>query len=348
MSFKLNTLVRDNIRELIPYSSARNEFSGKASVFLDANESPFNAPYNRYPDPLQTELKKKVSSLYQIPLHNIFLGNGSDEAIDLIYRIFCRPGIDNVISIAPSYGMYEVSAGINDVEFRKVLLNKDFSFSSASILQSADSFSKLVFLCSPNNPTGNLLSTEEIRNLLNRFTGIAVVDEAYIDFAKSDGMLPFLEEFPNLIVLRTFSKAWGLPGIRLGMAFASEEIIQLFNKVKYPYNLNILTQKFALENLKNTRQKDKWVNEIIEQRRIMEKELSEIHKVKKIFPSDANFLLVRMKQARELYLYLIDKEIIVRDRSGVILCEDSLRITLGSREENQALMKEIKHFDSIR
>ncbi|MFW5819864.1 MAG: aminotransferase class I/II-fold pyridoxal phosphate-dependent enzyme, partial [Bacteroidota bacterium] len=189
MSFKLNTLVRDNIRELIPYSSARNEFSGKASVFLDANESPFNAPYNRYPDPLQTELKKKVSSLYQIPLHNIFLGNGSDEAIDLIYRIFCRPGIDNVISIAPSYGMYEVSAGINDVEFRKVLLNKDFSFSSASILQSADSFSKLVFLCSPNNPTGNLLSTEEIRNLLNRFTGIAVVDEAYIDFAKSDGML---------------------------------------------------------------------------------------------------------------------------------------------------------------
>ncbi len=345
MSFELKNIIRDNIRELIPYSSARNEFSGKASIFLDANENPFNSPYNRYPDPLQKQLKDRVSSLYKVPAGNIFLGNGSDEAIDLIFRIFCKPGVDNVLSITPSYGMYEVSASVNDIGFRKVLLNEDYSFNSAAILEASDSFSKLVFLCSPNNPTGNLLSTEETRKLLDMFRGVVVVDEAYIDFADSEGMLPFLKQYPNLIVLRTFSKAWGLAGIRLGMAFASEEIIRFFNKVKYPYNLNILTQNFALEHLKSRKQKIGWVNEIIEQRKILEKELSDIEFVKKVYPSDANFLLVRMDYPRELYNYLKENEIIVRDRSSLVLCEDSLRITIGTKEENRALMKAIKEFD---
>lgn len=348
MSFELNNIVRDNIRELIPYSSARNEFSGRASVFLDANENPFNSPYNRYPDPIQKQLKERVSSLYLVPENNIFLGNGSDEAIDLIFRIFCKPSKDNVLSITPSYGMYEVSASINDIEFRKILLNKDYSFNSASFLEASDAHSKLAFLCSPNNPTGNLLSLDEIRKLLNLFRGIVVVDEAYIDFADSQGMLPFLEEYPNLIVLRTFSKAWGLAGIRLGMAFASKEIIQLFNKVKYPYNLNILTQNFAMDKLKDLKQKEDWVNEIIEQKKILKNELSEIRFVEKIFPSDANFFLVRLKNSRELYNYLKDNEIIVRDRSGVVLCEDSLRITIGTKEENRALMNKIKEFASSR
>lgn len=346
MSFELENIIRDNIRKLIPYSSARNEFSGKASIFLDANENPFNSPYNRYPDPIQKKLKERVSSLYNVPARNIFLGNGSDEAIDLTFRIFCTPGIDNVLSITPSYGMYEVSASVNDTEFRKVLLNEDYSFSAGSILEASDSYSKLVFLCSPNNPTGNLMSTEETLKLLDKFRGVVVVDEAYIDFADSEGMLPYLNQYPNLIVLRTFSKAWGLAGIRLGMAFASEEIIKLFNKVKYPYNLNILTQNFALENLKSKKQKIDWINEIIGQRKILEKEISDFKFVKKVYPSDANFLLVRVDYPGELYNYLKENEIIVRDRSSLVLCEDSLRITIGTKEENRALMKAINEFDS--
>ncbi len=346
MMFNLENIIRENIKNLVPYSSARNEFSGKASVYLDANENPFNFPYNRYPDPQQKNLKEKVASLYKVKSDRIFLGNGSDEAIDLLFRIFCTPGQDNIVSIVPSYGMYEVCAAINDVQVRKVMLNKDYSFTASSITEAGDKSSKIVFLCSPNNPTGNLLRKEEIIKLLNNFRGIVAVDEAYIDFSGSEGMLPYLDDYPNLVILRTFSKAWGLAGIRLGMAFASKEIVKLFSAVKYPYNLNILTQKFALEKIGDQKQKEIWVKKIVEQRKILEKELSGIEIVETVFPSDANFLLVRMEFARELYNYLKEKEIIVRDRSGVVLCEDSLRITVGTEAENRALMKEIHHFSS--
>ncbi|MFW5820235.1 MAG: histidinol-phosphate transaminase [Bacteroidota bacterium] len=344
MNFKLENIVRKNIRELTPYSSARNEFSGKASVFLDANENPYNFPYNRYPDPVQKKLKAKVSELYKLPTSNIFLGNGSDEAIDLTFRIFCDPGRDNVVSITPSYGMYEVCASVNDIGVKKVLLNKDYSFSSEAINLASDNYTKLIFLCSPNNPSGNLLEESEIIKLLDTFKGIVVVDEAYIDFSGSRGMLPHLDKYPNLIILRTFSKAWGLAGIRLGMAFASKEIIELFTKVKYPYNLNILTQEFALENLKDEKQKESWVEKIIRERGILESKLSGLNTVEKVFPSDANFLLVKMSHAREMYDYLKEKEIIVRDRTGVVLCNDSLRITIGTEAENALLMKEMEKF----
>ncbi|MBE0652401.1 MAG: histidinol-phosphate transaminase [Bacteroidales bacterium] len=346
MNFDLDKLIRPNLRNMIPYSSARDEYSGNASVFLDANESPFNEPYNRYPDPQQKILKSKISKLFSQPVENIFLGNGSDEAIDLLFRVFCEPGRDNILTMAPSYGMYEVSANTQDVEVRKVLLEDDYTFRAESMLKMSDESSKLAFLCSPNNPTGNLLDIAEIIYLLGSFEGIVVVDEAYIDFAESKGLLPYLQDFPNLVVLRTFSKAWGLAGIRLGMAFASSRIINLLAKVKYPYNLNILTQEFALKQLMEEERKKEWVSEILFQRAKMAERLRKMKMVEKVHPSDANFLLVKLDRPDELYNYLKDKGIIIRDRSKVIKCEGSLRITIGSKIENKILLREMEDFMS--
>ena len=344
MNFDLNKLIRRNISNLVPYSSARDEFSGTAAVFLDANESPFNEPYNRYPDPQQKVLKKKISRLFFQPVENIFLGNGSDEAIDLLFRVFCEPGEDNIVSISPSYGMYEVCANIHNVQVNKVLLEDDYSFRAEKMLNATDNKTKLAFLCSPNNPTGNLLDPSEMILLLQSFNGIVVVDEAYIDFAATKGMLPGLKDFPNLVVLRTFSKAWGLAGIRLGVAFASEEIVKLLSKVKYPYNLNILTQKFALEKLSDEGNKNMWVEEILSQRAKMTEKLQRMDMVEKVYPSDANFLLVKVKDPGRLYSYLKEKGVIIRDRSKVMKCEGSLRITIGSKIENKILLREMEGF----
>ncbi len=338
----LKDLVRPNILALKAYSSARNEFSGKGSVFLDANENPYNAPFNRYPDPLQKELKEKVSAIKNIDTKHIFLGNGSDEAIDLLFRIFCEPKTDNIVSIWPSYGMYTVCADINNTSVRKVSLNEDFTLDANRVLNACNENTKLIFLCSPNNPSGNLLDTIEIEKILTHFTGIIVIDEAYIDFSPEASWLPDLETFPNLVILQTFSKAWGMAGIRLGMAFASEEIINLFNKVKYPYNLNILTQQLAGELLSDTENKEGWVEILLSERSKLTEELSKIDSIKHIYPSDANFVLVKINQARDVYNKLVKDGTIVRDRSKIELCNDCLRITVGTPEENNTLLAQLK------
>ncbi len=338
----INNLLRKNIKTLKPYSSARNEFSGEAMVFLDANENPFNKPYNRYPDPLQKQLKEKIASLKNISPQQIFLGNGSDEPIDLLFRAFCEPGEDNVVSIEPTYGMYQVAADINNIETKKVLLTEDYELDTAKFLDAVDEKTKLAFICSPNNPTGNTLSEKEILKIAKNFKGIVVLDEAYIDFAPGKSLLPRIGDFPNLVILQTFSKAWGMAGIRLGMAFASPEIISVLTKIKYPYNLNILTQQKALELTDNSEQVQSWVKLIIEEREKMKENLSGFPFVITIFPSDANFLLVKMNDARGIYEYLKEKGIIVRDRSKVIMCGDSLRITIGSPEENRQLINTLK------
>ncbi|MCK4920140.1 MAG: histidinol-phosphate transaminase [Bacteroidales bacterium] len=344
MSFDLKNIIRRNILDLKPYSSARNEFSGDNAVLLDANENPYNTPYNRYPDPNQSDLKDKVSSIFNIRMENIFLGNGSDEAIDLIFRAFCEPGVDRVISIEPSYGMYKVCADIQDVAVDGALLNEDFSLNTENILCQIKQETKIIFLCSPNNPSGNLLEEEKIIDLLSRFEGLIVVDEAYIDFADGDGVLKYLNEYKNLIVLRTFSKAWGLAGIRLGMAFASTEIVEVLNKIKYPYNLNILTQEFALEALQEFKKRKAWLSDIINERERMEKQLTTFSFVEKIHHSDANFLLVKTKNPASIYNYLVKEGIIVRDRSRVPLCEGCLRVTIGSKKENDLLLGKLKTF----
>jgi histidinol-phosphate aminotransferase len=344
MNFDPESIARPNIVRMIPYSSARDEYSGTASIYLDANENPYNYPYNRYPDPHQKQLKGKISELFEVPVQNIFLGNGSDEAIDLLFRVFCEPAEDNVIAISPSYGMYEVCASMNNLEMRKILLDHDFSLNAEALLKAVDARTRLIFLCSPNNPTGNLFDYNKITQLLLSFKGLIIIDEAYIDFARSEGMLTSLGKFPNLVILRTFSKAWGLAGIRLGMAFASESIIKLLAKVKYPYNLNILTQEFALKSLARKKQRDTWVQEIIGEREKMRMNLDELEIVQAIYPSDANFLLVKVKNPLSIYNFLKEKGIIVRDRSRVALCDDSLRITIGTKKENQSLLKEIKNY----
>ncbi|MGC9341729.1 MAG: histidinol-phosphate transaminase [Bacteroidales bacterium] len=344
MKFDPESIARPNILKMTPYSSARDEYSGKASIFLDANENPFNSPYNRYPDPHQRELKKQVSELFSLPVQNIFLGNGSDEAIDLLFRVFCEPAEDNVVAIHPSYGMYAVCAAMNNIEIRKVLLKPDYSLDSEAIIDSTNPKTKMIFLCSPNNPTGNLMDIDEVVKLLKAFKGLVVMDEAYIDFARTDGVLPYLNEYQNLVILRTFSKAWGLAGIRLGMAFASESIIKLMAKVKYPYNLNILTQEFAIKTITDRTRRDQWIEEIIEERENMKVNLGNLPIVEKIYPSDANFLLVKVDNPQDLYSFLKEKGIIVRDRSRVDLCEGSLRITIGTREENRELLKELKNY----
>lgn len=342
----LKELVRPNIRSLKPYSSARNEFKGEASVFLDANENPYNAPYNRYPDPMQRQVKEKIARLKGCDVRSIFLGVGSDEPIDLLYRIFCEPGRDNVLAIDPSYGMYEVCADINDIEFRKILLNDRFDLEADRLLAAADRHTKLVFLCSPNNPTGNDLNRDEIEKVLDRFDGIVIVDEAYIDFSDRPSYIGRLTKHPNLVVLQTFSKAWGSAAIRLGMAFADPEIIDLMNKVKYPYNINKLTQEHALQLLDKAPQVDKWAKELISERHRLTEELQTLPPVRVIYPSNANFILVRVDDAPRTYDYLVDRGIIVRNRNNITLCNGCLRITVGTPTENGQLIEALKNFKS--
>lgn len=339
---KIENLLRENIRSLQPYSCARDEFKGEASVYLDANENPYNAPFNRYPDPLQWKVKEQIARLKNIPAENIFLGNGSDEPIDLLYRAFCEPRQDNVVAIEPTYGMYKVCASINDVEYRKVLLDDNFDFEAFRIMDAANVNTKLIWLCSPNNPTGNSLNRDEIHKLLKWFRGIVVLDEAYIDFASEGSFLTYLNEYPNLVILQTFSKAWGSAAIRLGMAFASTEIIAVLNKIKYPYNINILTQKQALELLGNVTKVKNWVEELLTERSVLISELQKIQYVEKIFPTDSNFVLIKVPNPNAIYKHLVQKGIIVRNRNTVSLCAGCLRITVGTPEENKTLIEELK------
>ena len=341
------TLLRKNIQSLEPYSSARDEFKGEASVYLDANESPYNAPYNRYPDPLQLKLKTEISKIKHVSVENIFLGNGSDEAIDLVYRAFCEPREDNVVAIEPTYGMYKVCANINDVEYRKVLLNADFQADANLILKATNNNTKVIWICSPNNPTGNLIDKVTILEILNSFHGIVVLDEAYIDFATKESYSIQLDKFPNLIILQTFSKAWGSAAIRLGMAFASKEIISVFNKIKYPYNVNVLTQEKALETLKNEKEVEKWVETTLAERKKMIDELEKLKNVQHIYPTDANFVLVKVDDANATYKYLVEKGIIVRNRNSVSLCLGCLRITIGTKGENETLLRELQNFSQL-
>ncbi len=341
----LEQLVRKNIWSLAPYSSARDEYSGKeAHVFLDANENPYNAPYNRYPDPLQRDVKKLLERIKGVPAENIFLGNGSDEAIDLPYRIFCEPGRDNVVSIVPTYGMYQVCADINDIECRQVLLDDNFQLHADAVLQACDEHTKIVWLCSPNNPTGNSLNRDEIMKVVEGFDGIVIVDEAYIDFAQQLSLRQELPTHPNLIILQTMSKAWGSAAIRLGMAFASKEIIAIYNKVKYPYNVNLLTQQQAIEMLKDPFEVDKTVKIILQERNRLMQAFRELPLCEQIYPTDANFFLARVTDAKRIYDYLVDKGIIVRNRSRIQLCQNCLRITIGTRTENNELLSALRQF----
>ena len=359
MKFELEKLIRDNIRRLTPYSSARHEFKGEASVFLDANENSFGSSallpspsgegpgekLNRYPDPLQWQLKFELAKIKGVPAEYIFIGNGSDEMIDLAYRIFCNPKKDNVIICPPTYGMYEVSANINDVEIRKVNLSVDFQLDVDGILAATDQNTKLLFICSPNNPTGNNMRRADVELLLNNFPGIVLIDEAYINFSKQKTFIQELTEYENLVIMQTLSKAWGLASLRLGLAFASLPIIELFNKVKPPYNINKASQALAIEALQNTQQVNDWIKQIVEQREFLIKELSGFSFVKKIFESDANFLLVRVANANALYNYLSQNKIIVRNRSKEIMCENCLRITIGTPKENLELIKILNDYE---
>lgn len=341
--FDLGKVIRPNIKNLKPYSSARDEYSGEASVFLDANENPFNAPFNRYPDPLQTDLKQQVSNIKELAPGNIFLGNGSDEAIDLLFRAFCEPTTDNVVAISPSYGMYQVCADVNNTEVRKVILDDDFKLNADKTLKACDNNTKLIFLCSPNNPSGNLLDSEEIEKILASFKGIVVIDEAYIDFCPEASWVPDMVEFPNLVILQTFSKAWGMAAIRLGMAFASAEIIDILNKIKYPYNINMLTQQVAYDLLADKENMLGWVELLLAERENLRTELQTLDIVEHIYHSDANFLLVKMKNADSTYNALINQGTIVRNRSIVTLCNECLRISIGSPEENAILLEQLRN-----
>ena len=339
----LKELTRPNVWALKPYSSARDEYSGvEASVFLDANENPYNTPNNRYPDPLQRELKALIAPLKGVKEENIFLGNGSDEAIDLVFRAFCRPGVDNVVAIDPTYGMYQVCAEVNDVEYRKMLLDVYYQFKASSLLSAIDENTKAIFVCSPNNPTGNSLCRKEIESLLKRFDGLVIVDEAYIDFSSSESLLKDLDKYPNLIVLQTFSKAWGCAAIRLGMAFASPEIIAIFNKIKYPYNVNRLTQEEAIKVLQHPETIKGWVNTLLEERARVMEEFVKLPCCVRVFPTDANFFLAKVYEATQIYNYLVSEGIIVRNRTNVAVCNDCLRITIGTKEENEALLDALR------
>lgn len=345
MSYDLKSLVRPNIWRLAPYSSARNEYSGKeAHVFLDANENPYNRPFNRYPDPLQREVKARISKLKSMPMEQIFLGNGSDEAIDLAYRCFCEPGIDNVVAIEPTYGMYRVCADINNVEYRTVLLDDKYAFSANRLLAATDAHTKLIWLCSPNNPTGNSLDRDEMLSLIEAFDGIVIVDEAYADFSAQKSLRHEIANHPNLIVLSTLSKAWGCAAIRLGMAFAQREIIEIYNKVKYPYNVNLLTQQQALEILDNPFEVEKWVTTLLQERRRLMEAFQLLPICKKVFPTDANFFLARMTDAQAIYDYLVERGIIVRNRSRISLCENCLRVTIGTKNENNELLAALRQY----
>ena len=339
----LTELLRPNIRQLEPYSCARNDYSGRAArVFLDANENPYNAPLNRYPDPLQVDLKKVIARIKGVKEEQICLGNGSDETIDLAYRCFCQPGVDNVVAIEPTYGMYKVCAAINDIEYRPVTLNDRFDIEADRIMEACADHTKLIWICTPNNPTGNDLNHDEIEKILDTFQGIVVVDEAYSDFTHRRAFRYELSDHPNMIVLNTMSKAWALAGVRLGMAFASKEIIDVFNKVKYPYNINILTQKEAFKAFENAMEVSKWVSTIILERNRMMEAFKMLPSCKQVFHSDANFFLAKMTDADRIYRYLVNEGIIVRNRSKVTLCRDCLRITVGAKSENNELLSALR------
>ena len=340
---ELKDLVRPNIWKLSPYSSARDEYSGHdAHVFLDANENPYNQPYNRYPDPLQKDLKELVAKAKGVRTGQIFLGNGSDEAIDLVYRCFTRPGLDNVVAIEPTYGMYRVCADINDVEYRTVNLDDQFQMSANKMLAACDKHTKVIWICSPNNPSGNLIRHDEIERLLSAFDGIVVIDEAYSDFSGKPAFRKQLDQYPHLIVLNTMSKAWGCAAIRLGMAFAQEEIIHIFNKVKYPYNINQLTQDRAMELLRNPYEVQEWVNILLQERTRLMDAFIQLPCCEKVYPTDANFFLARMTDAQAIYNYLLENGIIVRNRSRVKLCDNCLRITIGTKTENSQLLAALR------
>ena len=346
--FNINNILRENIKNLKPYSSARDEFQGEASVYLDANENAFGSPleqnYNRYPDPLQYQVKKSLSEIKGVPPRNIFLGNGSDEAIDILFRSFCNPGVDNVIIVPPTYGMYEVSANINDIRLKKAPLTDDFQLNMEGIAEAIDDHTKLIFICSPNNPTGNSMNRDDVETLLANFNGLVVVDEAYINFSRQKTFIQELTEYANLVVLQTLSKAWGLAGLRVGMAFASEEIIEVMNKVKPPYNVNEASQQLALKALQNIEQVNIWIKEILIQRDKLVLELKEHDFVLDIYPSDANFILVKTTDPRSIYNYLVQQGIIVRDRSKIDLCEGCLRITVGTPDENNTLLQTLQNY----
>src|SRR6201991_4609230 len=336
--FSVNNILRENIKQLVPYSSARDEFQGEASVYLDANENAFGSPlteqYHRYPDPLQYKVKKRLSEIKGVPVRNIFLGNGSDEAIDILFRSFCNPGVDNVILVPPTYGMYEVSANINDIAIKRVPLTEEYQLNLEGIAEAIDKNTKLIFICSPNNPTGNSINRDDIETLLANFNGLVVVDEAYINFSRQKTFIQELTEYANLVILQTLSKAWGLAGLRVGMAFASEEIIEVMNKVKPPYNVNEASQQLALQALGNVSLVNGWIRETLDQRDWLVLNIKDFDFVVDIYPSDANFILVKTTDPKGIYNYLVQQGIIVRDRSKVELCEGCLRITIGTPDEN--------------
>ncbi len=348
MEFNLDLLVRNNIKAMAPYSSARHEYGGMASIFLDANENAFGSPlagnYNRYPDPLQLKLKEKLSQVKDIQACKIFLGNGSDEAIDLLFRIFCEPGRDNVIICPPTYGMYEVCAAVNNVRVKNVSLTNEFQLDLKGIAKGVNDFSKIIFICSPNNPTGNSINKKDIEAILEYFNGLIIIDEAYINYAEQESFITKLSEYPNLVVLQTLSKAWGLAGLRLGMAFANEPVINYLNKIKYPYNISTTTQQLTMEALNNILSVQNWTKTTIEQREKLKEELLKLSFTQIVYPSDANFILVKMTEAKKIYEFLSAKGIIVRDRSNVLLCENCLRITIGTPEENKKFIETIKQF----
>ena len=346
MDFNLDKIVRQNVKNLVPYSSARKEFTGTAQIFLDANENSFGSPlpenYNRYPDSFQTEIKEKIAAFNDVNPSEIFVGNGSDEAIDLLFRIFCRPQIDNVLICPPTYGMYAVSAEINDVKIKRANLTKDFELDFETVQNSVDENTKLLFVCSPNNPTGNSFERERILNLAENFHGIVIIDEAYIHFSREKSLVSEIKNFPNLVVLQTFSKAWGLAGLRVGLAFAREKIISFFNRVKPPYNVSQIAQEKILQALENKSRVSETIAEIIFEREKLIENLSGFPFVVKIYPTDANFVLVKTKDADTIYKFLIDEKIVVRNRNNVELCAGCLRITIGTTEENEALLKSLR------
>lgn len=349
--FNLNNLLRENIKKLVPYSSARDEFTGEAKVFLDANENSLGSPltkwYNRYPDPHQTVIKQKLSFIKKIEVSNIFIGNGSDECIDILYRCFCEPGVDNVIICPPTYGMYEVSAHINNVAIKKALLTDAFQLDLIHLENLIDDYTKIIWLCSPNNPTGNNLNGEDILMVLNNFNGIVVVDEAYINFSKQQSFIQDLVDYPNLVIMQTLSKAWGLAGLRLGMCFASNQIIEVMNKVKPPYNINQATQTLVAQALDEVGQVNSMINEIVAMRNALQKVLETSQLVEKIYPSDANFLLVKFGESQKIFDYLIEQGIVLRNRNKVQLCEDCIRITIGTEIENTLLVDALIAYEQL-
>ena len=342
MSFDIIKLVRPNISALVPYSSARDEFSGDAKVFLDANENSLGSPlkkwYNRYPDPHQVAIKEKLSFIKGIGAEHIFLGNGSDECIDILFRCFCEPTQDNVIICPPTYGMYEVSANINNIALKKVPLLDDFQLDLIHLEDQIDANTKIIWICSPNNPTGNSLNRMDIETVLNNFNGIVVIDEAYINFAQQKSFVQELADYPNLVVMQTFSKAWGMAGLRLGMSFASQAIIEIMNKVKPPYNINQATQELVVNALEEVGQVNDMIKLLVDMRIALASVFQSMPTVEKVYPSDANFILVKIKEAKKVYEFLLTKGIVLRDRSNVQLCSDCLRITIGTEQENTLLI----------